>query len=74
MPNTIQYNGSPLAQECGLRQGEPMRAELFAAIEGTRMALDVTIEMLTVDVNLLWEDLRKVADKVNAEEESIIEL
>ncbi|KAJ1189428.1 hypothetical protein NDU88_006173 [Pleurodeles waltl] len=53
---------------------EPSRAELLAAIQSSRVALEGKIEMVTVEVNLLWADLRKVSDMVKVAEGSIAEL
>ncbi|KAJ1149081.1 hypothetical protein NDU88_001899 [Pleurodeles waltl] len=53
---------------------EPSRAELLAAIQGSRVALEGKIEMVVVEVNLLRADLRKVSDKVKVAEGSIVEL
>ncbi|KAJ1207086.1 hypothetical protein NDU88_002478 [Pleurodeles waltl] len=44
--------------------GEPSRAELLAAIQGSRVALEGKIETFAVEVNLLRADLRKVSDKL----------
>ncbi|KAJ1091524.1 hypothetical protein NDU88_004644 [Pleurodeles waltl] len=52
--------------------GEPLRAELLAAIQGSREALEGKIE--TVEVNLLRAELRKVSEKVKVAEGSIMEL
>ncbi|KAJ1161690.1 hypothetical protein NDU88_002172 [Pleurodeles waltl] len=43
---------------------EPSHAELLAAIQGSRVALECKIETVAVEVNLLWVDLRKVSDKI----------
>ncbi|KAJ1083909.1 hypothetical protein NDU88_004064 [Pleurodeles waltl] len=43
---------------------EPLRAEIFASIQGSRLALEGKIEKAAVEVNLLTTDLRKVSDKV----------
>ncbi|KAJ1082972.1 hypothetical protein NDU88_003133 [Pleurodeles waltl] len=51
---------------------EPSRAELLAAIQGSRLVLEEKIE--TVAVNLLHADLRKVSDKVKVVQGSIAEL
>ncbi|KAJ1109481.1 hypothetical protein NDU88_006841 [Pleurodeles waltl] len=55
-----------------LNPEEPSRAELLAAIQGSRVALEGKIE--TVAVNLLQADLMKVSDKVKVAEGSIVEL
>ncbi|KAJ1117519.1 hypothetical protein NDU88_005718 [Pleurodeles waltl] len=57
-----------------LNTKEPSRAELLAAIQGSRVALEGKIEMVAVDSNLLRVDLRKVSDKVKVAEGSIAEL
>ncbi|KAJ1130617.1 hypothetical protein NDU88_008968 [Pleurodeles waltl] len=54
--------------------GEPTRADLLAAIRGTRVALEGKIEMVAVEVNLLRADLLKVSDKVKVEEGCIVDL
>lgn len=59
-----QLNGSP----------EQSQAELLAAINGSRTVLETKIEALSIDVNLLRIDLRKVADKVEMAESNITEL
>ncbi|KAJ1110345.1 hypothetical protein NDU88_007698 [Pleurodeles waltl] len=53
---------------------EPSRAELLAAIQGSRVALEGKIETMAVEVNLLRADLWKVSDKVKVAEGSIVEL
>ncbi|KAJ1099546.1 hypothetical protein NDU88_004647 [Pleurodeles waltl] len=53
---------------------EPSRAELLAAIQGSRVTLEGKIEMVAVEVNLLRADHRKVSDKVKVAEGSIVEL
>ncbi|KAJ1177503.1 hypothetical protein NDU88_002758 [Pleurodeles waltl] len=55
-----------------LNPEKPSCAELLAAIEGSRVALEGKIE--TVAVNLLWVDFRKGSDKVKVTEGSIVEL
>ncbi|KAJ1144043.1 hypothetical protein NDU88_010345 [Pleurodeles waltl] len=40
---------------------KPSRAELLAAIQGSRVALEGKIETVAVEVNLLRADLRKVS-------------
>ncbi|KAJ1160408.1 hypothetical protein NDU88_000910 [Pleurodeles waltl] len=47
-----------------LSAGEPSRAELLAAIKGSRVALERKIETVAVEINLLRADLQKVSDKV----------
>ncbi|KAJ1098839.1 hypothetical protein NDU88_003946 [Pleurodeles waltl] len=54
--------------------GEPSQAELLAAIQGSRVALEGKIETVAVEVNLLRADLQKVSDKVKAAAGSIVEL
>ncbi|KAJ1084200.1 hypothetical protein NDU88_004352 [Pleurodeles waltl] len=51
---------------------EPSCAELLVAIQGSRVALKGKIKIVTVEVNLLRADLRKVSDMVK--EGSIMEL
>ncbi|KAJ1114432.1 hypothetical protein NDU88_002669 [Pleurodeles waltl] len=53
---------------------EPSRAELLAAIQGSRVALKCKIETVAIEVKLLQADLRKVSDKVKVAERSIVEL
>ncbi|KAJ1100321.1 hypothetical protein NDU88_005407 [Pleurodeles waltl] len=71
--NTMQLYTTPalLGQQetCLTRHGtdvelvtpviETTRAELLAAIQGSRETLKEKIELVAVEVNLLWEDLRK---------------
>ncbi|KAJ1129589.1 hypothetical protein NDU88_007956 [Pleurodeles waltl] len=54
--------------------GEPTCAELLAAIQGSRVALEGKRETVAVEVNLLRANLRKVSDKVNVAEGSIVDL
>ncbi|KAJ1124906.1 hypothetical protein NDU88_003353 [Pleurodeles waltl] len=51
---------------------ELLQAEILAAIQGSKVALEGKIETVAVEVNLLRADLRKVSDKVA--EGSIMEL
>ncbi|KAJ1145023.1 hypothetical protein NDU88_011315 [Pleurodeles waltl] len=51
---------------------EPSRAELLAAIQGSRVVLEAKIE--AVEMNFLGKDLRKVSDKVKVAEESTVDL
>ncbi|KAJ1196930.1 hypothetical protein NDU88_000793 [Pleurodeles waltl] len=53
---------------------EPSRAELLAATQGSRIALEGKIETVAVEVNLLRADFQKVSDKVRVAEGSIAEL
>ncbi|KAJ1082975.1 hypothetical protein NDU88_003136 [Pleurodeles waltl] len=53
---------------------EPSRAELLAAIQGSRVALEVKIELDSHSLHLLRADLQKVSDKVKVAEGSIVEL
>ncbi|KAJ1119156.1 hypothetical protein NDU88_007342 [Pleurodeles waltl] len=76
----------PLPQRLALSEGsgdnirvpanpeEPSRAELLAAIQGYRVALEGKIETVAVEVNLLRADLQKVSEKVKVAEGSIVEL
>ncbi|KAJ1091175.1 hypothetical protein NDU88_004302 [Pleurodeles waltl] len=60
---------------CPLGDGsEPSQADLLAVIQGTRMALEFNIETVSIDVNLLRADLRKVANKVETAEGNILVL
>ncbi|KAJ1139436.1 hypothetical protein NDU88_005808 [Pleurodeles waltl] len=54
--------------------GEPSRVERFAAIQGSRVALEGKIGTVAVEVNLLRMDLRRVSEKVKVVEGSIVEL
>ncbi|KAJ1116148.1 hypothetical protein NDU88_004367 [Pleurodeles waltl] len=60
--------GTPLSTE------EPSRAELLAAIQGSRVVLEGKIETVAWKVNLLRADIRTVSDKVKVAEDSIAEL
>lgn len=84
-PNTItQYTTQRLPSQRITRQtgqdgepedtGEPSRAELLKAIQGSHSALERQIETVSIDVNLLRTDLRKVADKVTDAEGNIEQL
>ncbi|KAJ1095998.1 hypothetical protein NDU88_001147 [Pleurodeles waltl] len=53
---------------------EPSRAELLAAIQGARVALEGKIEMVGVEVNILRADLHKVSDKVKVADGSVVDL
>ncbi|KAJ1150133.1 hypothetical protein NDU88_002931 [Pleurodeles waltl] len=53
---------------------EPSQAEILAAIQGSRVALEGTKETVAVEVNLLRADLRKVSAKVKVVGDSIMEL
>ncbi|KAJ1198395.1 hypothetical protein NDU88_002236 [Pleurodeles waltl] len=66
--------GSGDAMRVPVNPEEPSHAELLAATQGSRVALEGTIETVAVEVNLLWADLRKVSDKVKVAEGSIVEL
>ncbi|KAJ1155588.1 hypothetical protein NDU88_008317 [Pleurodeles waltl] len=57
-----------------LNPEEPSRPERLVAIQGSRVALEVKIETVVVEVNLLRADLRKVSDKIKVAEGSIVEL
>ncbi|KAJ1198313.1 hypothetical protein NDU88_002155 [Pleurodeles waltl] len=63
-----EVHGTPAAVE------EPSWAELLAAIQASRVALEGKIETMAVEVNLLRADLRKVSDKVKVAEGSIVDL
>ncbi|KAJ1216375.1 hypothetical protein NDU88_003977 [Pleurodeles waltl] len=66
--------GSDDGQSGLLPVEEPLRTEILAAIQGSRVALEGKIEMVAVEVNLLRADLRKISDKVKVAEGSIVEL
>ncbi|KAJ1171501.1 hypothetical protein NDU88_003362 [Pleurodeles waltl] len=53
---------------------EPSRAELLAAIQGARVALEGKIEMVAVEVNFLQADLSKFSEKAKVAEGSIVDL
>ncbi|KAJ1148923.1 hypothetical protein NDU88_001747 [Pleurodeles waltl] len=53
---------------------EPSRAELLAAIQGSRVALQGKTETVLLEVNLLRMDLQKLFDKVKVAAGSIAEL
>ncbi|KAJ1084842.1 hypothetical protein NDU88_004988 [Pleurodeles waltl] len=53
---------------------EPSCAEHFAAIQGSRVALEDKIETVALEVNLLRADLQKVSDKDKVAEDAIVEL
>ncbi|KAJ1175184.1 hypothetical protein NDU88_000475 [Pleurodeles waltl] len=57
--------GSPEAQQ------EPLRAALLEAIQRSRAAREGQIAGVSVEINLLRADLRKVADKVSEAETNI---
>ncbi|KAJ1209137.1 hypothetical protein NDU88_004515 [Pleurodeles waltl] len=71
-PAGLEVSGD--AAGAPLSAGEPSRAELLAAIQGSRVALEGKIETVAVEINLLRADLRKVSDKVKVAEGSIAEL
>ncbi|KAJ1216912.1 hypothetical protein NDU88_004510 [Pleurodeles waltl] len=52
---------------------EPTKAELLAAIHGSREALEGKIELVGIEVNLLWAGIQKVSDRVQIMEGSISE-
>ncbi|KAJ1128021.1 hypothetical protein NDU88_006413 [Pleurodeles waltl] len=66
--------GSDDGQSGLLPVGELSQAEILAAIQGSRVALECKIETVAVEVNLLRADLRKVSDKVKVADGSIVEL
>ena len=53
---------------------EPSRADLMEAIRGSREALETQIAGVSIEVNLLRADLRKVSDKVTTAEDNITSL
>ncbi|KAJ1211280.1 hypothetical protein NDU88_006641 [Pleurodeles waltl] len=71
---TARLEVSEEAAGAPLSGGEPSRAELLVAIQGSRLALEGKKETVAVEVNLLIADLRKVSDKVKVAEGSIAEL
>ncbi|KAJ1105911.1 hypothetical protein NDU88_003314 [Pleurodeles waltl] len=66
--------GSEDGQSGLLPAEELWQAEILAAIQGSRVALEGNIETVAVKVNLLRADLRKVSDKVKVAKGSIVEL
>ncbi|KAJ1100624.1 hypothetical protein NDU88_005705 [Pleurodeles waltl] len=71
---TARLGGTEEAQSGMTPAEEPSRAEILAAIQGSRVALEGKIETVAVEMNLLRADLRKVSDKVKMVEGSIEEL
>ncbi|KAJ1209239.1 hypothetical protein NDU88_004617 [Pleurodeles waltl] len=71
-PAGLEVSGE--AAGAPLSAGEPSRAEVLAAIEDSRVALEGKIETVAVEVNLLKADLRKVLDKVKVAGGSIAEI
>ncbi|KAJ1207952.1 hypothetical protein NDU88_003342 [Pleurodeles waltl] len=66
--------GSDKGQSRLMPAEELSQAEILAAIQGSRVALEGKIETVAVEVNLLRADLRKVSDKVRVAEFTIMEL
>ncbi|KAJ1105913.1 hypothetical protein NDU88_003316 [Pleurodeles waltl] len=66
--------GSEDGQSGLLPAEELSQAEILAAIQGSRVALEGNIETVAVKMNLLRADLRKVSDKVKVAKGSIVEL
>ncbi|KAJ1157271.1 hypothetical protein NDU88_009986 [Pleurodeles waltl] len=74
-PQRVTWLGGSVEGQSGLLPAEePSRAEILAAIQGSRVALEGKIETVAVEVNVLREDLRKVSDKVKVAEGLIVEL
>ncbi|KAJ1170304.1 hypothetical protein NDU88_002182 [Pleurodeles waltl] len=69
-----QLGGSDVGQSGLLPAEEPSRAEILAAIQGSRLTLESKIETVAVEVNLLRADLRRISDKVKVVEGLIVEL
>ncbi|KAJ1193022.1 hypothetical protein NDU88_002328 [Pleurodeles waltl] len=69
-----QQTGQREDQDASASVEEPPHAELHAAIQGSRSALEGKIESMALEVNLLRTDRRKVLDKVKLAEDSIVEL
>ncbi|KAJ1192676.1 hypothetical protein NDU88_001982 [Pleurodeles waltl] len=75
LPQTqTRLGGLVKALEEPATAGEPKRAELLAAVRGTRVAVEGKIEIVAVEVNLLRADLCKVLEKVKVAEGSIWDL
>ena len=71
----IIRQGQPETPERSPQQvTEPSRAELLAAIKGSREALEGQIAGVSIEVNLLRDDLCKFSDKVNNVEGNINKL
>ncbi|KAJ1107224.1 hypothetical protein NDU88_004617 [Pleurodeles waltl] len=69
-----RLGGTEEGQSGMLPAEELSQAEILAAIQGSRVALEGKIETVVVEVNLLRADLRKVMDKVKVAGGSIVEL
>ncbi|KAJ1126810.1 hypothetical protein NDU88_005216 [Pleurodeles waltl] len=74
LQRVTRLGGSDDSQSGLLPAEEPLRVEILAAIQGSRVALEGKIETVADEVNLLRVDLRKVSDKVKVAEGSIVEL
>ncbi|KAJ1164768.1 hypothetical protein NDU88_005202 [Pleurodeles waltl] len=72
--SVIRVAGSDGGQSGLLPVEELSQAEILAAIQGARVALEGKIETVAVEVNLFRADLRKVSDRVKVAEGSIVEL
>ncbi|KAJ1140705.1 hypothetical protein NDU88_007050 [Pleurodeles waltl] len=72
--NPARSEWSRDAMRVPLDPEEASHAELLAAIQGSRVALEVKLETVAVEVNLLRADLLKVSDNVKVAEGSIVEL
>ncbi|KAJ1156935.1 hypothetical protein NDU88_009651 [Pleurodeles waltl] len=71
-PDPIGGDGNGLSAPTNTE--EPSQAEVLAAIQGSRVALEGKIETVTVEVNLLRADLRKFSDNVKVVEGSFVEM
>ncbi|KAJ1097553.1 hypothetical protein NDU88_002671 [Pleurodeles waltl] len=70
----MRHTSGWLGQGADQETGEPSRAELLQAIQGSQLAPGNKIETVALKVNLLRTDLRKVSDKVSLAEGSIEKL
>ncbi|KAJ1171647.1 hypothetical protein NDU88_003507 [Pleurodeles waltl] len=68
MGGPVEVLGTPAAAE------EPLHGECLAAIQSSRVALEVKIETVAVEVNLFRADLRKVFYKVKVVKGTIVDL
>ncbi|KAJ1207935.1 hypothetical protein NDU88_003325 [Pleurodeles waltl] len=74
LQHQAQLEGSEDGQSVATNTRGALRAEILAALQGSRVALEGKIETVAVEVNLLQADIRKVSNKVKVAEGSIVEL
>ncbi|KAJ1102247.1 hypothetical protein NDU88_007299 [Pleurodeles waltl] len=65
-----ERNKSAPAKEAS-DSGDPLLQEIMKAIQSLKGTIESKIDALTIDVNLLRADLRKVTDKVTTAESKI---